>query len=221
MLLGVAFIPSSVLAQQPQTLRQQTVGVWSVTANTLPQLIPVIGTTPKGYLFFAGSGKFAIVLENNDRPKGSARGDGMFVSFGTWTVDEGAKTRTTHTEGSTDSSIEGTDRKSSMVIDRDVQRVTGPENTTNVYRYVPQLPQGSAFRQGLLGAWEIVSYSPTGTAGAAGANAKGYLMLGGSGRYVFIAKDPNRPKSDKPSADGITANYRATIWMRTAAAIGM
>jgi hypothetical protein len=125
MLLGVAFIPSSVLAQQPQTLRQQTVGVWSVTANTLPQLIPVVGTTPKGYLFFAGSGKFAIVLENNDRPKGSARGDGMFASFGTWSVDEGAKTRTTHTEGAMDSSIEGTDRKVNM----HGQRFVSPDGT--------------------------------------------------------------------------------------------
>ena len=91
-----------------------------------------------------------------------------------------------------------------MVLDRDVQKVTGVENTTNAYRYVPQLPQGSTFRQGLLGAWDVVSFSPSNTAGD---NAKGYLMLGGSGRYVLIAKNPNRPKSDKPSADGFVAQF--------------
>src|SRR5215831_13425630 len=106
MMLGVALVPS-LAQQQPTTLRQQVVGVWSVTANTLPDLVSVVGATPKGYLFFAGSGKFAIVLENNDRPKGSARGDGMFASYGTWSVDEGAKTRTIRTEGAMNSSLEG------------------------------------------------------------------------------------------------------------------
>jgi hypothetical protein len=204
MMLGVAVAPGSVLAQQQQTLRQQTVGVWTLTTNTLPQLIPIVGTSPRGYLFYAGSGKFSIVLENPDRPKGSARGGGMYALFGTWSVDEGAKTRTLHTEGSVDSSLEGTDRKSSIVLDRDVMRATGPENTTNILRRVAPLPQGSAFRQSLLGAWEIVSLSPAGTAGA---NPKGYLMLGGSGRYVLAAKNPNTPKSDKPSADGFVAQF--------------
>jgi hypothetical protein len=205
MMLGVALVPNSILAQQqPTTLRQQTVGVWSVISNTLPQLIPVIGTTPRGFLFYAGSGKFAIVLKNSDRPKGSARGDGMFASFGTWTVDEASKTMTARTEGSMNSSIEGNDRKTSMVFSGGERKVTGPEGTTNLYRQVAALPQGSTFRQGLLGAWELVSASPAGTAGT---NAKGYLMLGGSGRYVTVAKNPDRPKSDKPSADGFAAQF--------------
>jgi hypothetical protein len=207
MMLGVALVPSWA-QQQPTTLRQQTVGVWSVTANTLPALVEVVGTTPKGYLFYAGSGKFAIVLENNDRPKGAGRGDGMFASFGTWTIDEASKTMTAHTEGAMTSSLDGTDRKTSMVLNGDVRRVTGPESTTNTYRRVPALPQGSTFRQGLLGAWEVVSYSPD-AAGyqQLGANPKGYLMLGGSGRYVVVGENRNRPKSDKPSGDGFVANF--------------
>ena len=210
-LLGVALIPGSILAQQQgaQTLRQQLVGVWSVTANTLQPLAQVVGTSPRGYLFFAGSGRFAIALENPDRPKGSARGDDMFASFGTWTVDEVNKTRTLHTEGSITSSADGTDRKLSFVINRDEQRATGPEGTTNVYRRVPALPQGSQFRQGLLGAWEIVSYSQN-TAGQIGSNPKGYLMLGGSGRYIAVGENRNRPKSDKPSGGaggGFVANF--------------
>jgi hypothetical protein len=205
MMLGVALIPSSMLAQQqPQTLRQQTVGVWSVLSNTLSPLNQVVGTNPKGFLFYAGSGKYAIVLENPDRPKGAGRGDGMFASFGTWTVNEADKTMTAHTEGSMNSSLEGTDRKTSMVLNGDERRVTGPEGTTNVYRRVAALPQGSTFRQGLLGAWEIISLSPGGTIGT---NPKGYLMLGGSGRYVLVAKNPDRPKSDKPSGDGFAAQF--------------
>src|SRR5215471_19207109 len=99
-MLGAALVPSSVLAQQqPQTLRQQLVGVWSVTTNALPALASVVGTNPKGYFFFAGSGKYSIVLENSNRPKGAGRADGMFADFGTWSVDEGAKTATFRSEG--------------------------------------------------------------------------------------------------------------------------
>jgi hypothetical protein len=208
-LLGAALIPGSILAQQqPQTLRQQLVGAWSPINQTLPQLIPIVGTTPAGYLFLAGSGKFAVVFENSNRPRNSGRGDGIFASFGTWTVDEGARTRSLHTEGSMNSSLEGNDRKADIVLDRDIQRATGPEKTTTVYRRVAALPQGSTFRQGLLGAWEAVSYSPD-AAGyqQLGANPKGYLMLGGSGRYVVIGKNPNRPKIDKISGDGFVANF--------------
>jgi hypothetical protein len=202
----MALIPGSILAQQaqPQTLRQQTVGVWSVTSNTLQPLAEVIGTSPRGYLFFAGSGRHAIVLENPNRPRGAGRSDGMFASFGTWTVDEVNKTRTLHTEGSMTSSLEGNDRKASVVINGDEQRATGPEGTTNVYRKVQPLPQGSQLRQGLLGAWEIVSLPPGGTAGT---DPTGYLMLGGSGRYMLVGKNPNRPKSDKPSGDGFIAQF--------------
>jgi hypothetical protein len=132
----------------------------------------------------------------------------MFASFGAWSLDEINKTRTLHTEGSMTSSADGTDRKVSIIINGDEQRATGPEGTTNVYRKVQPLPQGSQFRQGLLGAWEAVSYSPD-AAGyqQLGANPKGYLMLGGSGRYMVVGENRNRPKSDKPSADGFVANF--------------
>jgi hypothetical protein len=178
------------------------VGVWAVT--TLSQPSPVTGANPKGFLFNAGSGKFAYVLENPDRPRNSGRGDGISAGFGAWSVDEGSKTLTVRREGATNPQFEGIDRKGSIVLNGDVMRVTGPENNIGVYRRVAALPQGSAFRQGLLGAWEIVSLSPAGTAGA---NPKGYLMLGGSGRYVVAAKNPNRPKSDRPSTDGFVANF--------------
>jgi hypothetical protein len=128
----------------------------------------------------------------------------MSAGFGTWSVDEGSKTLTIRREGATNSSLEGIDRKGSVVLNGDVMRVTGPENNIGVYRRVAALPQGSPFRQSLLGAWEIVSVSPAGTAGA---NPKGYLMLGGSGRYVLVEKNPSAPKSDKPSTDGFVANF--------------
>ena len=35
----------------------------------------------------------------------------------------------------------------------------------------------------------------------------GYLMLGGSGRYVVIGNNPNRPKTTGPSGDGFAANF--------------
>jgi hypothetical protein len=107
-----------------------------------------------------------------------------------------------------DSSVEGTDRKVGIVLNGDELRTTGPEKTTNVYRRVPALPQGTPFRQGLLGASELTSYSPNSAVSQElGTKPIGYLMLGGSGRYIVIGKNPNRPKSDKPSADGFVANF--------------
>jgi hypothetical protein len=89
-------------------------------------LIPITGEHPKGYLFFAGSGKFATVLENPNRPKNAGRADGVFAAFGTWSVDEASKTTTIHIEGSTSQALEGTDRKSTRILNGDDMRVTGP-----------------------------------------------------------------------------------------------
>src|SRR5215831_11891815 len=98
MMLGLALIPSSVLAQQQQTLRQQLAGTWEIVS--LAPASQVTGTNPKGYLILAGSGRYATASKNPNRPKAPERtADGFAANFGTWSVNEADKTLTIHVEG--------------------------------------------------------------------------------------------------------------------------
>ena len=139
--LGLALIPSSVLAQQQQTLRQQLAGTWEVVSLGNPEspAAKMLSTNPKGYLVLAGSGKAVLVLRNPNRAKDAGPADGMTAAFGTWSVDEASKTLTRHIEGATNSSTEGTDAKTTIVINGDELRATSLDGkVTNVLHRVRQ-----------------------------------------------------------------------------------
>jgi hypothetical protein len=139
-MLGVALVSSTALAQQATTLRQQLVGTWENLSlgNPNGDAAKILSTNPKGYLILAGSGKYVFMLSNPNRPKDAGTA-GMAASFGTWSVDEGTKTLTRHVEGSTVANTEGTDVKSTIVINGDEMRATGiPNGITNISRRVRQ-----------------------------------------------------------------------------------
>jgi hypothetical protein len=140
-MLGLVFVSSSALAQQQQTLRQQLAGAWEVVSFGNPEgpVSKIVSTTPKGYLGFSGSGKFVYVLRNPNRPKDAGRADGIAASFGTWSLNEADKTLTLHIEGAMNSSAEGTEGKSTIVINGDELRSTGIDGKfTNVFKRVRQ-----------------------------------------------------------------------------------
>src|SRR5215831_371675 len=136
MMLGLALIPSSVLAQQQQTLRQQLVGTWEYVSLTPAS--QVTGTSPKGYLILAGSGRYTTASKNPNRPKAPERtANGFAANFGTWSVNEADKTLTVHVEGAVNSSIEGTDIKLTVNLNADELRTTNPETkATTVYKRI-------------------------------------------------------------------------------------
>jgi hypothetical protein len=136
MMLGLALIPSSVLAQQQQTLRQQLAGTWEIVS--LAPASQVTGTNPKGYLILAGSGRYATASKNPNRPKAPERtANGFAANFGTWSVNEADKTLTVHVEGAVNSSIEGTDIKLTVNLNADELRTTNPETkATTVYKRI-------------------------------------------------------------------------------------
>jgi hypothetical protein len=65
--------------------------------------------------------------------------------------------------------------------------------------------QATTLRQQLVGTWEYVSLTPP--SDITGANPKGQLILGGSGRYITASKNPSRPKGSERTVNGFAANF--------------
>ena len=106
--LGLAFLPGSVVAQQ-KSLKDQLAGTWTLVSweqafkdGTKRQ---DFGTNPKGVASFEANGHFFVMLARPDLPKiastdrtkvtpqeAQAITIGSIAYFGTYTVDEPAKT---------------------------------------------------------------------------------------------------------------------------------
>jgi hypothetical protein len=107
-LLGVALLAGSAAGQQ-RTLRQQLVGIWTFVRTEATQqdgskILP-FGPNPKGVNIFTEDGHFAQIqvadgiprFASNSRVTGTAEENkavvlGSISLFGTYTVDETAKT---------------------------------------------------------------------------------------------------------------------------------
>jgi hypothetical protein len=111
--LGLALLPSSIIAQQG-SLRLQLVGTWTlvlaeVTTPNGTKLQP-FGTNPKGTLIFDANGQYATVFGQSVRPKfndpdqptteeRAAAQASFAANYGTWSVNEADKTLTVKFEG--------------------------------------------------------------------------------------------------------------------------
>jgi hypothetical protein len=146
--ISLTLVSSSAIAQQQQTLRQQLVGTWEVVSLGNPEgaNTKIVSTTPKGYVILAGSGKYNAVFRNPNRPKDAGRADGVNASFGSWSVDEGTKTLTIHVDGAMNSSAEGTEGKSTIVINGD-ELSTNANNFTNVFKRIHENPPISGLQE--------------------------------------------------------------------------
>jgi len=92
LLLGLALM-SPVLAQSaPKPFRDQIVGHWQLVSVTVGERTPY-GTSPQGSMFLDASGHLSVIVISD--------GDARNVSyFGTYTVDDAAKSMTIHVDGS-------------------------------------------------------------------------------------------------------------------------
>ncbi len=108
LLLGLALLPGSALSQQ-KSLKDQLVGTWTVVSweqtNKDGTKFQRFGTQPKGVNAFGADGHFFIMFARPELPKiaagdpekatpeeSSAIQKGSVAYFGTYTVDEAAKT---------------------------------------------------------------------------------------------------------------------------------
>jgi len=119
--LGLALLPSSVIAQQ-NSLKDQLVGTWTLVSVTNRAVIQLVGTNPKGVLMIDAGGRYATVYGKPDRPKSANRAENFVANYGTWSSNESDKTITFHREGALSPNLEGMDLITSVAIAGDEMR---------------------------------------------------------------------------------------------------
>jgi hypothetical protein len=142
-LAGLSLTPGDAFGQQ-KSLRDQLVGAWVPTAHETTfqdgGKRHQFGANPKGMMILDANGNYMQILahpdlpkfRSNDRTQGTpeehaATIRGSVAHFGTWTVDEAAKTLTYHILGSTFANQVGTDMKTTVAL-------TGDEWTSTISR---------------------------------------------------------------------------------------
>jgi hypothetical protein len=119
--------------QAGSTLKDQLVGTWMVVSNYTDRedgsKFDTFGPNPMGIVMFDGDGRLSLQEMRSDLPKfasnsrqeGTAEENqaivqGSICYFGTYTLDEAAKTLTFHIEGCSFPNWTGTDQKRSFTL---------------------------------------------------------------------------------------------------------
>jgi hypothetical protein len=140
-LLSVALMASDARAQQ-KTLKEQLMGTWLavsvVTTHPDGTKIESFGPNVKGMQIFDSSGRVVVVLMRGDLPKfasnnretGTAEENkavvqGSSTLFGTYSVDEAAKSVSIQIDAATFPNWVGTTQKRTIAISGDELTVTG------------------------------------------------------------------------------------------------
>jgi Lipocalin-like domain len=138
---GAALLANDACAQQ-KTLREQLIGTWLavsvVTAHQDGTKIESFGPNVKGMQIFDSNGQVVIVIMRSDLPKfvsnnretGTAEENksvvqGSSTLFGTYSVDEAAKSVSIQIEAATFPNWTGTTQKRTIAISGDELTVTG------------------------------------------------------------------------------------------------
>jgi hypothetical protein len=119
-------------------MAKDLVGAWTLVSVTLEQdgkKAELYGPTPRGQLMYDQNGHVSVIITRADLPKFAANDrlagtpeenkaivQGSLVYFGTYVVDETAKTITSHIESCTFPNWNGTERKSTFSISGDELR---------------------------------------------------------------------------------------------------
>lgn len=126
-LVALTLLPGSALAQQ-KSLKEQITGTWSLvsaeTTNKDGAKIQSFGLAPKGMVIFEPNGRYVQVNLSSSLPKFSSGNrmtgtpeenkavvQGSIAYFGTWSVDEAARTVVQHVEANSYALHTGTDYK--------------------------------------------------------------------------------------------------------------
>jgi len=143
-MFACAVLPATA---QPQSLKEQVIGTWQIVS--VEEVYPdgridrPWGPNMKGAVSFDQHGKVLLMIIGGDlptpsgKPQESARQ--VVAYFGTYSVDEGAKTITYTAERATIPAFDGLARKATVTVTGEELRqssapVTGPQGT-----FTPQL----------------------------------------------------------------------------------
>jgi len=134
--LGAVFPAGKALGQQAEsTLKNQLLGTWMLASNFTNRddgsKVDILGLNPTGMLMFDGNGHISVHEMRSDLPKfGSNSREGTEAEskaivrgsvgyFGTYAVDEAAKTMTVHIDACSFPNWNGTDQKRSFTLSKD------------------------------------------------------------------------------------------------------
>jgi hypothetical protein len=124
--IGLSLLPGNAQAQQ-KSLKEQLVGTWTLVSVTEVyqdgRKENPWGSAVKGSVSFDGNGKVLFMIIGADLPAPSGKpqeSSRMVVAyFGTYLVDEAAKTVTYTAERATTPSFDGLARKASVTLNGD------------------------------------------------------------------------------------------------------
>jgi Lipocalin-like domain len=144
--LGLALLPTGAVSQQ-KSLKDQLLGPWTLVSVTEVQQDgkkeTPWGPAVKGAVNFESNGKFTFMIIGADLPNPSGKpqeSQRMVVAyFGTYLVDEAAKTVTYTAERATEPRFDGLARKASVTVNGDElmqasAAIAGPQGT-----FIPNL----------------------------------------------------------------------------------
>jgi Lipocalin-like domain len=205
LLLSAAFA-GSALAQQPEkSLKDQLVGTWVNTSSN------IMGEGAKGVFILDANGRYAFILMSAERPKfaagnraqGSAEENKAAMQksigyYGTWSIDEAAKTLITKVEGSTYPNLEGNEQKRIITkLTADEFHFVNPSTTVGMRgeatwkksaeAFTLAAKSGPGLKDQLEGTWTNAQ------SGVMGPGAKGLLMFDGKDRFAFVLMSAQRP----------------------------
>jgi hypothetical protein len=147
--LGIALPPSDALGQQ-KTLKELVVGTWLLDSVYDQSQDGVKhdtwGPGVKGMVMFDGTGRFSFQIIAADRSKSASDNPlnpvGRVIAyFGTYTVDEGAKTLPYHLERATFPQWDGIDRTANITIttENQLNQISAPVPNPSFGTTVPHL----------------------------------------------------------------------------------
>src|SRR5262245_8940520 len=142
MLVGADLLVATAAAKQ-KTLKEQLVGTWTLVSweqtNKDGSKFHRFGASPKGYNIFDASGRFFIMFARPDLPKiaannpseptleeGKAIVGGAVSYFGTYTVDEAAKSVILQVEASSFPNLVGSNKRTIVSLTADELKYGNP-----------------------------------------------------------------------------------------------
>ena len=131
-----------------QTTAKDLVGTWTLVSITIERegkKIDFYGPNPQGQAMYDANGRVSSIITRSDLPKFASNNrqsgtpeenkavvQGSIAYFGTYTVDEAAKTVTYHIESSSFPNWKGIERKSTFNISGDELTFTNPMSSVGV-----------------------------------------------------------------------------------------
>jgi hypothetical protein len=141
LIFGV-FLPREAVAQTAKGL----VGTWTLVSIKLEQdgkKTDFYGPNPRGQATYEANGRVSVIITRSDLPKFASNNrqagtpeenkavvQGSIAYFGTYTVDEAAKTVTSHIESCSFPNWNGTDRKLTLNLSGDELDLASPTSST-------------------------------------------------------------------------------------------